>query len=272
MNVDTLLIIAANVGLILIATLFFLFKHTKRKVIENSLCIKELKDYNATFSFNSNVKPIYNFLQFIHSRRDFNRLSLDECLNKHIIENFDFYSELVFNIDYNNQNRKLYIEGAKERLSLTDKRVVRGFTSSPFLFRFLEIITYKKFTLNPPMESTINIKLIYKTPSGKNVYSKSYMYHFLSIKQTFNRIAEERKYKQSLDYQIRVERSKMTSSLRYDVLRRDNFKCKICGRSQIDGVRLHVDHVYPVSKGGLSVFSNLQTLCDECNMGKSNKT
>lgn len=70
---------------------------------------------------------------------------------------------------------------------------------------------------------------------------------------------------------IKRERSKVSPSLRYDVMRRDGFRCVICGRGQKDGVKLHVDHIKPVSKGGKTEFSNLRTLCDECNLGKSDK-
>ena len=64
------------------------------------------------------------------------------------------------------------------------------------------------------------------------------------------------------------ERRKMTPRLRYTVLNRDGFKCVICGRTVEDGIKLHVDHIKPVSKGGLTVLDNLRTLCDECNKGK----
>ena len=51
-------------------------------------------------------------------------------------------------------------------------------------------------------------------------------------------------------------------------MRRDQFRCQICGARAEDGVRLHVDHINPVSKGGTSDMSNLRTLCDRCNLGK----
>lgn len=59
--------------------------------------------------------------------------------------------------------------------------------------------------------------------------------------------------------------------LRYKVLLRDNFKCKICGASSSNdsSVRLHVDHIKPWSKGGETIIDNLQTLCSKCNLGKS---
>ena len=70
---------------------------------------------------------------------------------------------------------------------------------------------------------------------------------------------------------IAEQRRLMTDSLRYDILVRDGFRCKICGASAADGVKLHVDHILPVSKGGKTVESNLRTLCERCNLGKSNK-
>jgi len=60
--------------------------------------------------------------------------------------------------------------------------------------------------------------------------------------------------------------------LRFLVMRRDNFKCKKCGRSPATDPKiiLHVDHIEPWSKGYETVFENLQTLCSVCNIGKSN--
>ena len=63
----------------------------------------------------------------------------------------------------------------------------------------------------------------------------------------------------------------MSPSLRYEIMKRDGFRCVLCGREASDGVKLEVDHILPVSKGGKTVKSNLRTLCLECNRGKSNK-
>lgn len=70
---------------------------------------------------------------------------------------------------------------------------------------------------------------------------------------------------------IAEQRNLMTPPLRYDILVRDGFRCKICGATAADGVKLHVDHIIPVSKGGKTTPSNLRTLCERCNLGKSNK-
>lgn len=59
--------------------------------------------------------------------------------------------------------------------------------------------------------------------------------------------------------------------LRFLVMKRDNFKCCICGASPAKdpSVELHIDHIIPWSKGGETVMDNLQTLCSKCNLGKS---
>lgn len=84
---------------------------------------------------------------------------------------------------------------------------------------------------------------------------------------------QEEKDRQRDDHSrfVHAERRKMTDSLRYDILRRDGFRCQLCGATQKDGYRLHVDHIIPVSRGGQTVPSNLRTLCERCNMGKSDK-
>lgn len=66
-------------------------------------------------------------------------------------------------------------------------------------------------------------------------------------------------------------RAEVAVGLRFDVFRRDGFKCRYCGRSVDDGAILHADHVIPASKGGPTSIDNLVTACIECNLGKSDK-
>jgi uncharacterized protein YozE (UPF0346 family) len=56
--------------------------------------------------------------------------------------------------------------------------------------------------------------------------------------------------------------------LRFEVLRRDGFKCRYCGARPPDCV-LEVDHVIPHSLGGKCAEENLATACFECNRGKA---
>jgi hypothetical protein len=60
--------------------------------------------------------------------------------------------------------------------------------------------------------------------------------------------------------------------LRFRTLQLDAFKCRACGASPAKNpnTELHVDHIFPWSKGGETELENLQTLCSKCNLGKSN--
>lgn len=66
-------------------------------------------------------------------------------------------------------------------------------------------------------------------------------------------------------------RIKVMPALRWQVFQRDGWKCVACGKTSHDGVLLHLDHILPRSKGGKDGMDNLQTLCGECNIGKSNR-
>lgn len=59
-------------------------------------------------------------------------------------------------------------------------------------------------------------------------------------------------------------------SLRYQVLKNCNGRCQLCGASQHDGVRIHVDHIKPRSTHPqlALVITNLQCMCSDCNIGK----
>lgn len=61
------------------------------------------------------------------------------------------------------------------------------------------------------------------------------------------------------------------TSMRAFVMERDGFKCRRCNASSADGARLVVDHIVPVAKGGTGDHDNLQTLCWDCNSGKSDR-
>jgi hypothetical protein len=60
---------------------------------------------------------------------------------------------------------------------------------------------------------------------------------------------------------------KITSRLRLNIYERDGYKCKHCGTSN----DLSLDHIHPVTKGGITSFNNLQTLCRPCNSRKGNR-
>ena len=67
------------------------------------------------------------------------------------------------------------------------------------------------------------------------------------------------------------KRMPIPPGLRFEVMRRDGFRCQLCGATAADGASLEVDHKYPVSKGGGNNRDNLWVLCRVCNSGKGDK-
>lgn len=67
--------------------------------------------------------------------------------------------------------------------------------------------------------------------------------------------------------------SREWQALRYDIIKRDGGLCQACGRGRAQGVMLHVDHIVPMSVDPSKKLDreNLQTLCEDCNMGKGNR-
>src|SRR6266436_6343174 len=68
-------------------------------------------------------------------------------------------------------------------------------------------------------------------------------------------------------YEDRSAKRRIPDPVRAEVLLRDGARCRRCRTA----VNLEVDHIIPVSKGGKTEESNLQTLCRRCNRRKWKK-
>lgn len=113
-----------------------------------------------------------------------------------------------------------------------------------YKFSYTSNAGYSQRSFNVPMTEETIVALIQK----------------LEDKLTFTAFAKE-------------QRSLMTSKLRQQIKERDKYTCQYCGNSinQEPNLLLEIDHKIPVSKGGLTEESNLQTLCWRCNRTKSDK-
>jgi len=69
---------------------------------------------------------------------------------------------------------------------------------------------------------------------------------------------------------ILPEARKISPKERWEILARDNYTCKYCGRKPPE-VALVVDHVISVYADGTKEHDNLVTACQDCNSGKSNR-
>ena len=62
-------------------------------------------------------------------------------------------------------------------------------------------------------------------------------------------------------------RHSIPTDLRKIIWNRDEGKCVKCGSEN----NIHYDHIIPISKGGSTIKENLELLCQNCNLSKSDK-
>jgi hypothetical protein len=128
--------------------------------------------------------------------------------------------------------------------------------------------------VNTNSEQFLNDFIVVSILKGHFQGNKGYQLEILPSYNKLDYIFNSQDQKiESLPDKLTKNKSKRNIPLgmRYKVLRKDNFLCIACGRTTDDGVKLHVDHKVPFSLGGLTELNNLQTLCNHCNIGKSNK-
>ena len=64
-----------------------------------------------------------------------------------------------------------------------------------------------------------------------------------------------------------MSKERIPFNLRRMVIERDGLRCVYCG-IDLERKGIHLDHVIPESKGGLTSYENLQVTCGKCNLEK----
>jgi len=160
------------------------------------------------------------------------------------------------------------------------ERKRQEYQSAGIISKFLMDKTKPKFTEseNAEIEKLTNM-LSYKFKLGYDINKYQSQYY------THKRLTEVQKHihqKEKKDSKRKTDRaiiasykdksrklaSKVKSALRKQ-LDIDPY-CPYCGKKMID--EPHCDHIYPLSKGGLSIPKNMIFICSDCNQKKSGLT
>ena len=262
------IVIAGAVAAIICAIIYSVYYDRVKK---HSDRYKKLLDLNNKYNFYTFSSTITSYNQQCNSKRSFDRLDLNNVFFSYIEKHLEACSTLISKIDKNISTYKLYCYAYNNLTTSVTQESAKEFKVPFNTFINIEESIVKKNKLSPQCTFTIRISASYTSPQGRNSYSKHYDYDYDQIASSYKEVWRLISVRQSRAYQVQVERAKLSDSLRYDVLRRDGFKCQICGATAQEGAKLHVDHIIPVSKGGKTELSNLRTLCDRCNLGKSDK-
>lgn len=215
------------------------------------------------------------------SNEKIHHCSLSVCRNAKL-EPFKYICK-YFNIDINEDSIEKFgnllndfaaIEEGKKILKNERDMILEKIKNDvPFL-----IIKYRKQKLMKNLGFTdINVD---------NTYFPKYTFRYVSpggnstmvcdVVMSINNLEEFLQYlNEKISYKLSAvrQRTLMTRILREKIKERDSFTCQNCGLSVKDepNLLLEIDHIIPISKGGLTTEDNLQTLCWRCNRSKSNK-
>ena len=159
------------------------------------------------------------------------------------------------------QIQKMKLMGGNGFKSLVGKDVSESDYQTLLNYRNNKTKTKKRKHLNPMPQDTGSWDW---KPQSQDIPAKKYS----------NSLKTKRKVKVAKQSSKQFYESPEWRSLRYRVLEKHSGECMLCGRSKRKhGVVIHVDHIKPKSKyPELALeYNNLQLLCEDCNLGKSNK-
>lgn len=141
----------------------------------------------------------------------------------------------------------------------------------PSAYQGLELKLFRMGQL-PAFRCSAHIRCVvrYTSPKGQNSYWCYQDWDFEGLYREFHQMRQVRDKQSTTQFLRQQERQRVTARVRFDVFTRDGHRCVVCG-STAEVEPLHVDHIVPVSRGGTSDLDNLQTLCQTCNLGKSNR-
>ena len=261
-------IVITLIPIIFIALFVIITKYIENKNIKNVKEISEnyklLCELNKKYSFvKLNNKYIY---ENEYSHKSLDRANASDIVLYHIENNINNIREYILEAYRNKFKYDKYIEEYNNINKRTDTSLINkiGFDENKF-YRIEKRILEKEKTSDKVYNISVCVSIKYETK--KTRYTKDRVIGYQQLCDLYMQWRNGKKYAET----SKRERKYMNDKLRYDVLKRDNFTCQKCGMTAKDGAKLHVDHIIPVSKGGKTTMSNLQTLCDRCNIGKGTK-
>lgn len=266
-----ILLLILFLGLIIVFIIIHRDETITKKVRENSERIKRVYEINSRARFYHIERTVYECSQYYDNKSTFNKVEPAYLMTYEISNNLAWFETECYRIKENIRLYNIYINEINSiPLTLTESKCIElNIKYSTFINKEKTLI--QQMLLHPVTDIIYNVSTYYSSPQKQINLTKKASFHFPQIYSCLDSIARKYLSKETHKQLAIVERGYVTDSLRYDILRRDNFRCVLCGSSAKEGARLHVDHIIPIAQGGKSDSSNLRTLCERCNIGKSDK-
>ena len=262
------------ISVIIIAALYLIYylwnKRQNDVVLSSSERIKNLISLNNSTQFNK-IQSNFKIYKYYDNKSNYTKIEPAFVMSAYLRENIEQFSEYILLLKDNRAKNIEYKKKVKE-IQESEYPVDYKLLKIPKkVFCKLESKLFENAILRPVIDCEFYVLMSYSSPKGKVNLYKDAKFNFEDLLVSFESISRSRLDRETYKALSTVERGEVSDSLRYDILRRDNFACTICGASTKQGVRLHVDHIIPIAKGGKSTPDNLRTLCERCNIGKSDK-
>lgn len=159
------------------------------------------------------------------------------------------------------------IHNLKER----ESSIATTFAPPDFILKYYhdEFMQHVGVELSPVLVPYPEYAFEYVSAGGNSAQKTTVRLDLSTIDALIETLSEKISFRKSAAGQ----RALMTTKFREFIKKRDGYTCKHCSVSVMDEphLLLEVDHIMPISKGGMSAEENLQTLCWRCNRSKSNK-
>ena len=250
---------------------FITFNSRKNEIVRvNSEKVRDLIALNESTNFHT-IRSSFEFRKKYDNKAVFNKIEPAFLMSADIRENLDEYAKYIARIK---ENREIFADYQKKVNELFQKKYpvdVDSLGMSLDHYHKCEEQMFNEIKLKPVVDCLYSVRISYSSPQGRVYLHKEDVFNFDDVFACFESVSRSHLDRDTYQKLAAVERGKVSDSLRYDIMNRDNFTCVLCGASARQGARLHVDHIIPIAKGGKSIPSNLRTLCERCNVGKSDK-
>lgn len=252
----------------------FIFYHIRYRIYvkflkNNSVTLEKLFELNKRYDFYHHLHD-YKFTHVYDNRTHFDNISCEDYLTYQLQFNMHDIENLIKKISFNKEMNIKYSLELTDIIEFGIYRIKNKNLNQNYLLK-IEKKLFSRYVLHPKIEIYFYVILYCSKINGRIYDFKetnfSVEWVISLIKRLNNKTNGFYNDKQIWDALCRVERGRVSNKVRFYIYQRDGYKCCKCGRGD-DLVFLEIDHIKPISKGGKSNLSNLQTLCRECNKNK----
>lgn len=224
----------------------------KRKEWSKDIKSSRIHNCSATVCKNASNQPIKYFIKYFDVKK-----------NEKTLSNF----ESVLNDFSAAEQGKILLQKERDLILST---ISNSISSLIYFFNKKKLIKKLGFEAIDLSDLYIPVFTFQYISAGGNSSSKSEIkLNIENLNKLISYLNDIIKFRKS----VKGQRALMTSKLREKIKVRDSYTCQKCNLSTKDeqNLLLEIDHIIPLSKGGITSENNLQTLCWRCNRTKGAK-